>query len=103
MGEAEKKLWALLRNRRHTFKFRRQHPIGPYFLDFYCAEARLCIELDGEFHVERRDKDAIRDAAIAAHGIETLRIPTTDLYDDPEGVAERIWLKCRERLGVSEQ
>ena len=101
MGESEKKLWDLLRNRRHHFKFRKQHPVDKYFLDFYCAEAKLCVELDGELHELRRDRDAIRDADLAVLGIETLRISTAELYDIPEGVVERIWLRCHERIGSS--
>jgi very-short-patch-repair endonuclease len=53
MTEAERKLWGYLRDRRFGGrKFRRQHPVGPYFLDFYCPEGRLAIELDGSQHAE---------------------------------------------------
>jgi len=102
MGESEKKLWAPLGNRRHEFKFRKQHAVDRYFLDFYCAEARLCVELDGELHEDRGDRDAVRDSVLADLGIETMRVSTWDLYEVPEAVVERIWLKCRDRSGTSE-
>ncbi len=97
-GESEKKLWALLRNRKHGFKFRSQQPVDRYFLDFYCAEARLCVELDGEQHVTRKDKDAERDMVLAGLGIATLRVTTWHLYEDPEGTVELIWNRCNERI-----
>ena len=62
---AEKKLWALLRDRRFSaYKFRRQHGMGGYVLDFYCAEARYNLELDGGQHgfPEHQTKDGVRDA-----------------------------------------
>ena len=101
MGESERKLWALLRNRRQEFKFRRQHPVGPYFLDFYCAEARLCVELDGALHAQRKEGDCRRDTDLASLEVETHRVSTSDLYEDSDAVVERIWRQCRERLGAS--
>ena len=69
-------LWQQLRVRPDGLKFRRQHPAGPYVLDFYCEEARLCIEVDGavhEFGGAQRD-DARRDAWLREAGIDTLRV-----------------------------
>ena len=63
--DAEKKLWRILRDRRFAaYKFRRQHHLGPYALDFYCSEARYKIELDGGQHgfPEAQARDAKRDA-----------------------------------------
>lgn len=58
MPDAEALLWSLLRNRRlANAKFRRQHVIAPYIVDFYCAERRLVIELDGGQHREQQDYD----------------------------------------------
>ena len=64
---AEKKVWRWLRHRslRHL-KFRRQHPVGPYVLDFYCADLRLCIELDGAVHQYRYRKDVARTSSVSA-------------------------------------
>src|SRR5215218_1078707 len=68
----EKALWRLLRSRRLAgYKFRRQHCIGSYFLDFYCLEAQVAVESDGfgHGHPERQRRDAERDAYLAAQGI----------------------------------
>jgi very-short-patch-repair endonuclease len=80
MGEAEKRLWRRLRRNQLGFHFRRQAPVGPYFLDFYCAQARLCIEVDGDLHVRRPAEDHQRDLYLQRLGILTLRIPTGELY-----------------------
>ncbi|MDQ3078070.1 MAG: endonuclease domain-containing protein [Pseudomonadota bacterium] len=81
-------LWAELRRRPDGFKFRRQHPAGPYVLDFYCAEARLCIEVDGTAHSFEAQAagDARRDALLAEHGIATLRIGARDVLRDLDAV-----------------
>ncbi len=61
--DAEIKLWDALRNRQVSgLKFRRQHFIGPYILDFYCPERRLVIEVDGGQHAEQLDKDHKEDS-----------------------------------------
>jgi very-short-patch-repair endonuclease len=79
-----------LKNRRlGGFKFRVQHPIGPYILDFYCAEARLAVEIDGQSHWtdERIEHDARRDAYFRTMGIQTLRL-STELLKAPGRAAE---------------
>ncbi len=85
-------LWQLLRGRRLAgAKFRRQHPLPPYTLDFYCAEQRLAIELDGGGHAERSEEDAARDRFLDRAGIRLLRFWNRQLYDDLETVLEVIW------------
>jgi very-short-patch-repair endonuclease len=102
MTESEKLLLKLLRNRRIQYKFRTQHAVLPeFYLDFYCAEVKLCIELDGESHIGNEAYDAHRDEKVAELKIKTLRIPSNDLYEHPEGVIERIWLACKERVNDS--
>jgi len=96
-GEAEKRLWRRLRRNQLGFHFRRQAPVGPYFLDFYCAQARLCIEVDGDLHVQRPAKDHQRDLYLQRLGILTLRIPTGELYTHLDAVVEHIAHLCRER------
>ncbi len=61
--------------------FRRQHPIGPYVLDFYCAKARLAIEIDGMSHdlADRPQRDIRRDAGLKAEGVTVLRIAAGDV------------------------
>ena len=73
---AEEIVWRLLRGHKEGFKFRREHPIGSYRLDFYCAEVKVCIELDGEQHDPVRDE--IRDNYLARLGIVTYRIPNVE-------------------------
>src|SRR3954468_19746451 len=70
-------LWKWLRQRPDGLKFRRQHPTGPCVLDFFCGDARLAVEVDGEAHSRgaRPQRDAARDEWLRSCGIETLRIP----------------------------
>jgi len=77
MSLPEVLLWQLLRKAPDGLKFRREHPTGEYSLDFYCADARLAIEVDGEAHSfgQRPRRDDRRDAWLAAAGIMTLRVP----------------------------
>jgi very-short-patch-repair endonuclease len=82
MSTSERVLWELSRKDRLGFRFRRQVRVGPYCLDFYCPAASLCVEVDGEQHELRRDRDRERDAFLLERGIETLRIPSLWLFDD---------------------
>ena len=85
-------LWLRVKNRQlGGFKFRRQHPIGPYILDFYCAQARLAVEIDGRTHwsQEQAAHDARRDAYFRAMGIKTLRL-NAEILKRPGDGAERI-------------
>jgi very-short-patch-repair endonuclease len=80
MSLPEVKLWtAIRRGQLDGLKFRRQHPIGPYVLDFFCPAHRLAVEVDGGMHNEddRAEKDAARDRWLARQGIMTLRIPAS--------------------------
>jgi very-short-patch-repair endonuclease len=80
--------------------FRRQHPIGPYVLDFYCAAARLAIEIDGISHdmAERPGRDARRDAWLAKRHIKVVRIPAADLRYGVDETADAIVRMAAERL-----
>ena len=79
--------------------FRRQHPVGPYVIDFYCAKARLAIEIDGIGHdmANRPAHDARRNAWLAAHGITVIRIPAADLMQNFDDTADGI-LRMAEEL-----
>ena len=84
-------LWFHLRDRRlDGFKFRRQHPIGPYIVDFCCPEAWLAIELDGGQHALRRDADARRTEFLVAQGYRVLRFWNNEVSDNLQGVLYRI-------------
>jgi very-short-patch-repair endonuclease len=97
MWDSEQILWTELRNRRQWFKFRRQYTISVYTLDFYCSEARLCVEVDGELHVARADRDEFRDAWLESQDILTIRIPSWDVFDHLDSTMERILVLCVER------
>ena len=92
-------LWQQLRKHQTGFHWRKQHPAGPYDLDFYCEQAKLCVEVDGEAHErgDRRATDARRDAFLARHGIFTLRIPAVDVLKNLEGVLIHIVEHARNR------
>ncbi|MDG2535147.1 DUF559 domain-containing protein [Sphingomonas sp. HITSZ_GF] len=92
MSLPEALLWRELRKRPASLKFRRQHPAGPYVLDFYCDAVRLAIEVDGEVH-ERGNRpalDAVRDAWLAMQSVRTLRIPVREVLSDLDAVIRHI-------------
>jgi very-short-patch-repair endonuclease len=92
MTDAEALLWQLLRNRRIAgAKFRRQHPVGRYILDFYCDEKKLGIELDGGQHTEAVDYDARRDAWLSMQEIRVLRFWNNQVLTETEAVMEAIY------------
>lgn len=85
MTEPEIMLWSRLRGR-HGEKptFRRQHPLGPFILDFFCPSARLVVEVDGATHSgdETLAADAARDRWLAQQGVNVLRAPASNVYRD---------------------
>ncbi len=90
---AEKKLWQIVRNRNlNGRKFRRQHPIAKYVVDFYCHQSKLVIELDGEIHMdlEQMKYDNERNEFMVEIGLNVLRIKNEDLFDNEEKVIELI-------------
>ncbi|MBA4107001.1 MAG: hypothetical protein C0485_14735 [Pirellula sp.] len=87
----EKLLWSILSSRQLAgLKFRRQHPIEPFIVDFYCAEAKLVIELDGESHNGRESYDAERSKLLANLGLNVMRITNDEVLTNLDGVAEGI-------------
>ena len=93
-------LWQALRQRPQGLKFRRQHPSGPYVLDFFCSDARLGIEVDGEAHSrgDRPQRDEARDGWLGEAGIATLRVPATDVLKDWDAVVRWIVTEAIARL-----
>ncbi|MFM7859409.1 MAG: DUF559 domain-containing protein [Flammeovirgaceae bacterium] len=95
-------LWGLLRNRQlNGFKFRRQHPIADAFiLDFFCAETRVAIEVDGEGHAQEEQKqyDANRSAVLKEYGITVLRFTNEEVKDNTEAVLQHILLSCNSMI-----
>lgn len=91
MSLPEVMLWKHLRGRGDGKPvFRRQHPLGPYVLDFYCPAARLCFEIDGESHGfgDQPQRDARRDGYLRHHGIRTIRLSASDAIAEAYGVAQ---------------
>ncbi len=80
--------------------FRRQYPIGVYVLDFYCAKAKLAVEIDGLAHTigDRGLRDEARDAWLRTQGLDVLRIVAAEVLTDPDAAADGIVLYAMERL-----
>ena len=99
MTEAEKILWNELRDRRfEKTKFRRQHPfIGRFVLDFFCAEKKLAIELDGFVHDGKEEIDKDRQSIIEAHGIRMIRFRNEEVRYNLGGVLEKIMEALNEK------
>ncbi len=92
--DAESLLWRLLRGSQlGGAKFCRQHPLGPYVLDFYCPERRVAIETDGGQHLtaEGLDGDAVRTLYLEGRGIRVLRFTNLQILMETRAVQERIW------------
>jgi very-short-patch-repair endonuclease len=89
----EARLWSRLRRREFGKPvFRRQHPLGPYVLDFYCAKAHLAVELDGMSHDmgNQPARDIRRDVWLARHGITVMRVPVSELPREMDQAADAI-------------
>ena len=90
--DAELSLWQLLRNRNlKAFKFRRQHPLGPYIADFVCLDQRLVIEVDGGQHLEQARYDSKRTDDLRAAGYQVLRFWDNDVLQRTDDVVQAIF------------
>ena len=97
---AERALWQALKGRSvDGLKFRRQHSVGRFVLDFYCPAERVAIELDGGIHTDplRAAYDAERQAALEAMGITVLRLPNAVVLEEPARVSDAIAALIHER------
>ena len=94
------KIWSRVRNRGLGFKIRRQHPIWRFIADFYCAEARLVIEIDGDSHAEpdQEDYDKARTEWLELRGYKVIRIMNEDVHRHFEDALNEIFLTCGERV-----
>jgi very-short-patch-repair endonuclease len=88
----EELLWQKIRHKQMGVKFRRQHGIGDYIVDFYCAEHALVIELDGDSHFtsDAREYDKVRDQFLLGRGLRVLRCTNRQVVDELEMVLEEI-------------
>ena len=93
MPKPEEILWQRIRRKQLGVKFRRQHGIGRYIVDFYCAELNLVIEIDGDSHFsdEGKEKDTIRDAFMETLGIKFMRFTNEEVMKQTESVLERLF------------
>ena len=93
MTPAEKLLWTRLRSKQcHSFKFRRQHAIGPFIVDFFCPEQLLVVEIDGDVHAEKtqRTKDWKRERYLRSLGLQVIRYTNHEVLNNLEGVLEHL-------------
>jgi very-short-patch-repair endonuclease len=92
MSLPEVLLWQRFKGAALGVSFRKQHPIGPYRADFYCASARLVVEIDGIAHDmgDRPARDERREQVLMERGYRLLRIPATDVLRDPDAIAAAI-------------
>ncbi|MFM5885181.1 MAG: endonuclease domain-containing protein [Novosphingobium sp.] len=96
MSLPEVLLWNYLRKRPQGVKFRRQHPVGNYVIDFYCPSARVGIEVDGVAHDlgNRPASDRARDRWLADQGVRIVRIPASEVLKSVVDAAEAIIALC---------
>ena len=95
----KRRLWNVLKQRPDGFKFRKQHEHGPFYLDFFCYEAAVAVEVDGLAHElgTNPERDERRDAWLAGRGIRTIRVRAIDVRDNLEGVVDYIVDASRQR------
>src|SRR2546423_5433103 len=88
MTGVETRVWQRLRAKRLGVKFRRQHPIGPYIVDFACVQARLAVEIDGDLHDDAYDRH--RDAWLGVRGWRVMRVVLQEVDEQLDAVVEAI-------------
>lgn len=101
MSLPEMLIWSRIKGRHEDFpRYRRNHPLGKYFADFYCAKARLVIEIDGASHGQghQPERDEKRDAWMKSEGYEVIRIAAGDVLRDPDEVVEGMLNLARDRV-----
>ncbi|HEC21058.1 MAG TPA: endonuclease domain-containing protein [Candidatus Peregrinibacteria bacterium] len=94
MSKAEVMLWSCLKGKQMDgVKFRRQHSIGPYVVDFYCPSRKLAIEIDGDSHFQKgaQESDRERQKYIESFGVKFLRFTNGDIYHNIDGVIGGVW------------
>ena len=97
---AETTLWQNLRNRNLKYKFRRQHPIDRFIIDFYCAEAKLLIEIDGDSHLreEQIEYDKARTEYLEGLGYSVIRFTNDDVRYNIHAVVDEIVRTIESRI-----
>jgi very-short-patch-repair endonuclease len=97
---AEATLWRHLRGRNLVYKFRRQHPLDQFIVDFYCAEAKLCIEIDGgsHFEIEQEEYDKVRTDFLEQLGYQVIRFTNDDVRYNINAVVDEIVRAIENRI-----
>ena len=98
----EQQIWRLLRDRQLSgYKFRRQHGLGPYVVDFYCPKFRLVVEIDGDSHssLKAQAYDARRTAYFRLFGMEVIRFMNAEVGENPTAVVEAIYRCIETQIG----
>src|SRR5688572_5676256 len=90
LTQPERTLWSMLRRNLLSLHFRRQHALGPFILDFYCASARLCVEVDGPVHADQSDRDQRRTAWLGGQGVRVIRFSIEEIEQRPAVVIAAI-------------
>ena len=99
MTDAERALWQVLRGRQISgIKFRRQHPLGDYILDFVSLEIKLIIEVDGGQHASQMEYDQARTEYLQSAGFQVLRFWNNEVLIEIDSVKEKIWSIVQESL-----
>jgi very-short-patch-repair endonuclease len=97
MTDSERRLWSRLRMEQLGVKFRRQHPVGNYVVDFACLDPKLVVELDGSQHADQMGYDQQRDQFLREQGFGVLRFPTNEPFLNLDGVLTVIASEISER------
>ena len=92
MTRAEMRLWERLKSKHLNFVFYRQKPIGNYIVDFYCNQAKLVVEVDGEYHTNNQasGNDIVRDVYMKSLGLKVLRFPNDEVLNNIDAVVAKI-------------
>ena len=93
MTPAERRLWEFLRKRRLSgYRFRRQHPIGSYIVDFYCCEFAVAVEVEGNVHLEEAQfrRDMMREWNLGGEGIRVVCVTNNEIFNNVEAALLRI-------------
>ena len=101
LTDAEVRIWSGLKGKPDGLHFRKQHPIGPYIVDFYCAKAKLVIEIEGEIHERENNpqRDERRTLYLEGLGLEVLRIPGDEAMGNSDEVVLGILALARTKAG----
>jgi very-short-patch-repair endonuclease len=100
---AEQRMWQTLRRRQlHRYKFRRQHPLGRFIVDFYCARVKLVIEVDGDIHKKQVEYDLERTKWLERNGYSVIRFENKAVIEDLTTVIEKIVWVCQRLEGAGQ-